>query len=664
MFELGIGGGDTVQVEEPERSQFTDNLGGAFEYSITHFVYSTLEFMGGAMGSWLAGVLVNFLDSVEPALVVHVAPLLDMLLEIEELPDHLRDFFTQLQAPTSAAGATILAGLAATTGGSVAGGIVGSMSALWTYPINRGLRLGRPGAGEIPAMQWRGSISVPQAEAWFHDLGYPDLAIEGYRDILRPRVDIAGMVNALFRGKQSTLQVTEELSRRGMAQPDIALILETAYTYLPVETMMAAYLRGEKSLPAVRADLTGQGLRTQDIDNLLALSQIIPNPTDLISMAVREAWDDRVAEQWGYDADFPEEFASWSEKVGLTREWSKRYWRAHWRLPSVQLGYEMMHRGIISIADLEELLRISDYPEGWRDKMVEVAYHPYTRVDVRRMYKVGILDRESVKQAYLDLGYDAEKAEGMTLFTEIYSPPEDATPKDEYKLISRSIVERAYRVGKLSKAEATTRLMDLEYSTEDIELLLSLVKSVKELDETPDMLAEFRRDMKSIIERAFEKRVIGPEIALDMLVDLGYSANEGEFILLAVNAVYQQKTTEKRLSIIGKAYVLRAISKTRVYELLGTLNLAGTEQAQIMAEWDVEREIRDRPLTESQYRKYLTTKLKEITEGLGAGEIGGGEYGQRLSGLVEEYSENLRGLGYTEKAIGILTYLAVPEVRG
>jgi len=102
--------------------------------------------------------------------------------------------------------------------------------------------------------------------------------------------------------------------------------------------------------------------------------------------------------------------------------------------------------------------------------------------------------------------------------------------------------------------------MDLGYTGEDIELLLSLVDGVKELDEAPDSLAEFRRDMKAIIERAFERRVLSPEEALDMLVDLGYSGNEAEFILLAVNAIYQQKTTETRLSIIGKAYVLRAIS--------------------------------------------------------------------------------------------------------
>ena len=117
------------------------------------------------------------------------------------------------------------------------------------------------------------------------------------------------------------------------------------------------------------------------------------------------------------------------------------------------------------------------------------------------------------------------------------------------------------------------------------------------------------------------------------------------------------------MSIIGKAYVLRAISRTRVFELLGHLNLAAAEQAQIIAEWDVEREIRDRPLTESQYRKYLTTKIKQIDGWLSAGDITEEKRGIMLADLIEEYSENLRGLGYTEKAIGILVFLAVPEGR-
>ena len=523
--------------------------------------------------------------------------------------------------------------------------------------------LNRPDAGRLAAMGFRFPEIDGALHQYFLDLGFPPVLEPAFKGTQRPRPALPHLIELYQRYPEMRQYVKGEMGKQGYEAGDVDRVLTLARQYVPPADLLKGWLRGAATEGKLVGDLAAQGLTQSDIGLLKDLTQIIPGPQDLIHMAVREAWDDGVAAKWGYDAHFPPEFGEWASKQGLDRSWAEKYWRSHWILPSPMLGYDMLHRGIIDTSELDELLRIADYPAGWRDKMIDVAYKPYTRVDVRRMYKVGVLDREDVYRAYLDLGYNAEKAEGMTVFTEVYSPPEDATPEDEYKAISRSIVERAYKLGKLTRGEATTRLMDLGYTGEDIELLLSLVDGVKELDEAPDSLAEFRRDMKAIIERAFERRVLSPEEALDMLVDLGYSGNEAEFILLAVNAIYQQKTTETRLSIIGKAYVLRAISRTRVFELLGHLNLAAAEQAQIIAEWDVEREIRDRPLTESQYRKYLTTKIKQIDGWLSAGDITEEKRGIMLADLIDEYSENLRGLGYTEKAIGILVFLAVPEGR-
>jgi len=639
-YDLDVGGGSTVRVHEPERANFPENLGGAVEYTITHFVYSTLEFMGGAMGSWLAGVLVKFLDSVEPALVEHVAPLLDMLLEIEELPDHLKDFFTQLKTPTSAAGATILAGLAATAGGTVAGGVIGSLSALWTYPINRQMRFGRPSITDSIAMQWRGIITPAQVSAWGADLGYPDLAQEAYREILRPRLDPASLMQCIHRGTLSPLTVMNELGARGYTTPDINLMQNLSYGRLPPATLINGVLRGEIPRNLAETDIKAQGWRTQDIDLLFRLAQVIPPVPDLINMAVREVFTPEIAERFGQFEDFPAPFAEWAARVGMSAEWAKRYWGAHWRLPTSIQAFEMYHRGVIDHSDLHLLLRALDIMPYWRDKLLQIAYKPYTRVDTRRMYGLGVLDRDEVKRAYLDLGYDEVKAEAMTEFTVRYEDEGGANNLARYRSMSQSLVTKAYELGKISEAEATTRLLDLGYDIETSNLLLALLDAEKEISETPQMLGEFRRDMRTIIERGYERKTLSPESALSMLVDLGFGENEAEYMLLAVNAAYQQKSTERILSIIGRAYILRAITPTRTYELLGQLNLPATQQSQVMAEWDVERNIRDRRLTEAQYRKAYNSKIIDL----------------------EEYAESLRGLGYTERDIEILVALMIgPE---
>jgi len=634
-YDLDVGGGSTVRVHEPERANFPENLGGAVEFTITHFVYSTLEFMGGAMGSWLAGVLVKFLDSVEPALVEHVAPLLDMLLEIEELPDHLKDFFTQLKTPTSAAGATILAGLAATAGGTVAGGVIGSLSALWTYPINRQMRFGRPSITDSIAMQWRGIITPAQVSAWGADLGYPDLAQDAYREILRPRLDPASLMQCIHRGTLSPLTVMNELGARGYTTPDINLMQNLSYGRLPPATLINAVLRGEIPRSLAETDIKAQGWRDQDVDLLFRLAQVIPPVPDLISMAVREVFTPEIAERFGQFEDLPTPFVEWAARVGMSAEWAKRYWGAHWRLPTSIQAFEMYHRGVIDHSDLQLLLRALDIMPYWRDKLLQIAYKPYTRVDTRRMYGLGVLDRDEVKRAYLDLGYDEVKAEAMTEFTVRYEDEGGANNLARYRSMSQSLVTKAYELGKISEAEATTRLLDLGYDIETSNLLLALLDAEKEISETPQMLGEFRRDMRAIIERGYERKTISPETALSMLVDLGFGENEAEYMLLAVNAAYQQKSTERILSIIGRAYILRAITPTRTYELLGQLNLPAPQQSQVMAEWDVERNIRDRRLTESQYRKAYNSKIIDL----------------------DEYAESLRGLGYTERDIEILVAL-------
>jgi hypothetical protein len=76
----------------------------------------------------------------------------------------------------------------------------------------------------------------------------------------------------------------------------------------------------------------------------------VPPPSDLILMAVREAFDDQVAGEFGLDANFPAPFATYGRQIGIDEQWAKRYWRSHWNLPSTEQGFEMFHRGELSRA--------------------------------------------------------------------------------------------------------------------------------------------------------------------------------------------------------------------------------------------------------------------------------------------------------------------------
>ncbi|GAH24689.1 unnamed protein product, partial [marine sediment metagenome] len=78
----------------------------------------------------------------------------------------------------------------------------------------------------------------------------------------------------------------------------------------------------------------------------------------------------------------------------------------------------------------------------------------YTRVDVRRMYKTGTLDRAAVKTSYLDLGYDEEKAENMTKFA-------IAEGVSAEKELTKADILDGYKRTLFNEAEAFTMLLDL-----------------------------------------------------------------------------------------------------------------------------------------------------------------------------------------------------------
>ncbi|GAH07018.1 unnamed protein product, partial [marine sediment metagenome] len=50
-----------------------------------------------------------------------------------------------------------------------------------------------------------------------------------------------------------------------------------------------------------------------------------------------------------------------------------------------------------------------------------------TRVDIRRMYKIGVITRAEVYESYLQHGYTDENAKRMTEFTVQWAAPKEAS---------------------------------------------------------------------------------------------------------------------------------------------------------------------------------------------------------------------------------------------
>lgn len=273
------------------------------------------------------------------------------------------------------------------------------------------------------------------------------------------------------------------LQRNGFSTDNARRILDIRRRVPDVGIIQVWFLRGFVTRQQALQLLTEIGFQQPDNDRLLEMAFFVPPVSDLITMAVREVFSPDIARRFGQFEDFPKDFARYAKQQGISEEWAQNYWAAHWALPSVQMGFEMLHRKVISKSDLELLLRSQDVMPFWRDKLIAISYSPLTRVDVRRMHKMGVLDDRAVKKAYQDIGYDDTNAELLLRFTkELNAPPEGATP-EQLDELTRSAITNLYGAGTLGRQDAFELLQAIGVGSAAAIIFLDMVDLRNEADQ-------------------------------------------------------------------------------------------------------------------------------------------------------------------------------------
>jgi len=270
-----------------------------------------------------------------------------------------------------------------------------------------------------------------------------------------------------FRGDLPRDKIVSQLRDVGWTEEMVDQFRKVAETLISTGEAIQLYWRDEISVDTLRNGLYKQGYSRDDIPLIIALTDRIPGPPDLISMAVREAFHPELIAKYHYMDNFPPEFAEYMAKQGFSREWAERWWVAHWRLPSISSGFDMLHRGQISVGDLRDLLRTADIAPVWHDPLIAIAYKPYTRVDTRRMHALGVLSDSDLVRNYMDQGYDLEHAVNMAEFTILFNT-------DKERETTKTDILKGYRKGVLSSREATDALIGIGYPAHLAAYYLSL----------------------------------------------------------------------------------------------------------------------------------------------------------------------------------------------
>jgi hypothetical protein len=292
------------------------------------------------------------------------------------------------------------------------------------------------------------------------------------------------LVEMYFKNAISDSEFYNWMEEQGYSKEQSNNFLKSSENFLNVIDYINLNRRGELTDEVLKDRLKILKLSDEEIELAKRASLFFPSPVDLIRFAVREVYSDEYIQQYGMMNDLPERFLQESSKSGLKEEHAKQYWAAHWELPSVNMGYEMFHRRIINEEQLKMLMRALDIMPGWRDSLIQLSYNPLTRVDVRRMYELGVIDEEEMYNAFLDRGYSPENASRMVEFSIEYT-------NDELSGITRAQITSAFKKDLISQNDYANFLKELGYSEAVVNFYVNTTIYDKDEELLDDTIKEY-----------------------------------------------------------------------------------------------------------------------------------------------------------------------------
>ncbi len=550
---------------------------------------------------WFEDRLVNFavdiLERIETDLAPLLRPMVDKVRSAEGIPPELQPLLQEISHPTHQGIGALMGGLASTTASAGLGTVLNAFFAEAGYWANRQTYPARIDLQSALVLIWRYPEIAERILSDLQDQGLSGQRIIDLSRLVRTFPDPASVQEAVRRGILSEDYARELFRLQGELPDDAQVMVDLANQVMPADAIRQLYLRGLYTEDKHDSELSVLGYSAGQIASIKRLYQIIPPVQDIITMAVREVFSPEQVAELTLDADFPSEFGEWAQKQGLSADWAHKYWQAHWQLPSPQMGYDMLQRGIIDHEQLANLLKALDYAPVWRDKLIQLSYSPYTRVDVRRMYQLGILDQSQVMRSYMDLGYDEEHATNLTLFTVM------GASSDE-KDLTKADVLGGYKDGILYREDAKQQLINMGYDDNESEFYLTR--------QDVDKAAELRKDKIEEVHQLVLRRVYIEDQARNALASQGLTALEiASYIDKWLRELRSRQANYSRADV-EQMYKLGMQSSANSEILLQSLDYPAAIAQQIVAIWDTEMALAAEEQSKTKYRIPSNTEVKKL----------------------------------------------------
>lgn len=216
---------------------------------------------------------------------------------------------------------------------------------------------------------------------------------------------------AIVRGLLDEDEAANEASMSGVNGERFGVIHGLAGQPPGAQELLELWNRGAIGQDDVDRGLKQSRLRPEWVGPVKALRTVLVPVSDRIRMAVREVFSPDLRRSLDLDADFPEALLPFTRQLGLLDSDARDYWAGHWDLPSRTEGADMWHRGEITEAQYDALLRALDYAPVWRGPLKAISNAIPSLSDMQRLARREVYNPAQRRALDLDADFPAEFAQ-------------------------------------------------------------------------------------------------------------------------------------------------------------------------------------------------------------------------------------------------------------
>ena len=402
-------------------------------------------------------------------------------------------------------------------------------------------------------------------------------------------LDARTVVSLYAQGRIDDTAFSDYMAQWGFNGDEAGKFLSASRVLPSMRDLTVMRWRGLTTLDTIKKHPTYLSINPDDRDTMLAIQEPIPGSGDLINFVVKEAFP------LANLPDAPAEFKGWMAKQGYSEDWSKAYWFSHWRLVPENTVLDLWHRGFITSEQATKYLVLHDFPTFKRpgqdrtdtEMVLEASYSLLPRIDLRFGWFTGTLSEEEMTALYGKYGFKSEDA-----VKEISI--QKARVLDIYRRDYLSTLRLAYRRGKISGDAFKAAVKNEHFPDEVADWIIKSEDLRTSVGAGVEASNEERALTKPDLIRLYRRGIIGQEKLSTELKQMNYSTEEIALIIADANYVAPvDKISSPRsltVSELEQLYKRKLRSADWVVAYLDSLHYPGSEIKVIMALWDVELE--------------------------------------------------------------------------